>query len=191
MRVNELRRSAREIFDAGRPEIGFSPARDIEETEKARIYQLVTTAAEKQWGSDILGHLDDLLVFHRLREGHLPFILRRLMLQLNDRLASRGISCAMDEAAHDYLLARGIPHLRHGAWILVRVFRRFVLFPVADLAQSGNLERGSRILIRPDTDDRLRFDVVEDDGRRHEPVASLDRPFEVPVQWDDEVRTIS
>ncbi len=177
---------AREIYDAGRSEIGFSPAREIEETEKARIYQLVSSAAEKQWGSDILGHLDDLLVFHRLREGHLPFILRRLVLQLNERLAARGLSCVMEESAADFLLARGVPHLRHGAWILVRVFRRFVLFPVADLAQSGNLPRGSRIVIRPDSDDRLRFDVVADDGQRHVPVVAMDRAFDVPVAWEDE-----
>lgn len=175
---------AREIFDAGRPEIGFSPARDIEETEKARIYQLVSTAAEKQWGTDLLGHLDDLLVFHRLREEHLPFILRRLVLQINARLGRREISVSLDPSAEGILLSRAVRHLRHGAWILVRMFRRFILFPVADLAESGKLAAGSHIVVRADDDDRLRFDTLPD-GPRSTPVSVLERPFEVAVAWEE------
>lgn len=178
---------AREIYDAGRPEIGFSPAKEIEETEKARIYQLVSNAVEKQWGTDFLSHLDDLLVFHRLREDHLPFILRRLMLQINERLASRQISCELDEAAAGFLLARGARYLRHGAWILVRVFRRFVLFPIADLAHSGHIPAGSKVRIALDPDDRLRFEIVSCHSKSPRAVVELEGPLEIAVQWDEPV----
>ncbi len=178
---------AREIFDAGRSEIGFSASTEIEETEKATIYRLVLTAAEKQWGTDLLGHLDDLLVFHRLREKHLPFILNRLVLQLNSRLAARHLSCTVDPDAAGFLLSRGALYLRHGAWILVRVFRRFVLFPIADLVHSGRLAPGSRIHVTKDGDDRLRFDVQAADPGVKQVIAGLERPYEVPVAWNEDV----
>ena len=176
---------AREIYDAGRSEIGFSPAQEIEETEKARIYQLVSTAAEKQWGSDLLAHLDDLLVFHRLREGHLPFILRRLLVGLNQQLAPRRISCGIDAQVERYLIARGARFLRQGAWVLVKVFRRFVLFPMADLVHGGRLQPGSRVLVTLDSGDRLRFSVIKEEETPAEFLAEVERPFGVPVEWDE------
>lgn len=182
---------AREIYDSGRSEIGFSPAKDIEETEKARIYQLVSNAAEKMWGSDFLGHLDDLLVFHRLREHHLPFILRRLVLQLNQRLAARRVSCEIEPEAVGFLLARGAKFLRSGAWILVRVFRRFVLFPVADMAQSGRLPADSTIRVALDGLDRLRFEVATTGSRTPDGISAVEAPFAVPLEWDDETEIVA
>lgn len=175
---------AREIYDAARPEIGFSPAREIEETERARIYQSVCVAADKLWGPDFLGHLDDLLVFHPLTEADLPFILRRLILQINERLAVRGISCELEPEAARFLLSRGAAFLRNGAWTLARVVRRFVLFPVADLVHAGDLPPGSRIRVAADGDQRLRFDVRS--GTPQAVVARADRDprIEVPVEWD-------
>ena len=182
---------AREIHDAGRAEIGFSAEKEIAETEKARIYQLVCNAAEKQWGPDFHGHLDDLLVFHRLRNDHLPFILRRLVLQLNLRMTARRVTLEVDREAMGFLLSRGARHLRSGAWILVRIFRRFVLFPVADLVQSGSVRPGSRILVARDSDDRLRFDIVPAEPHARDVVAEIDLPLEVPVEWDDTVERYS
>jgi ATP-dependent Clp protease ATP-binding subunit ClpC len=182
---------ARDIYDAGRPEIGFSPAKEIEDTEKARIYQLVTNAAEKQWGPDFLGHLDDLLVFHRLREHHLPFILRRLVLQLNSRLASRRVACEIDPEAAEFLLSRGATYLRSGAWILVRVFRRFVLFPVADLVHSRSLPPGSLVRVSREGDDRLRFDILAGRAPAPQVIADVDQPIPVPLDWAEDAAPVT
>lgn len=179
---------AREIYEAGRQEIGFSPAsNDLEETEKARIYQLVSTAAEKQWGADVLGHLDDLIVFHRLREAHLPFILRRLNRELNRRLAPRRITCELDSGAAGLVLGRGVRYIRHGAWVLVKVFRRFVVFPIADLVSSGNVPMGSRILVELEEHggERLRFTVLAAADGTSTPDIDADTPLSIPVEWQE------
>jgi len=175
---------AREIYDAGRQEMGFSAAREMPETERARIYQSVCAAAEKLWGPDFLGHLDDLLVFHRLREDDLPFILRRLILQINERLAPRRISCELEPDAARFLLARGAAFLRNGAWTLARVVRRFVLFPVADLVHAGGLPPDSRIRVALDLEDRLRFDVQSAASSGATPPQDRGAGTEIPVEWD-------
>jgi ATP-dependent Clp protease ATP-binding subunit ClpA len=107
-----------------------------------------------------------------------------LVLQINARLGRREISVSLDPSAEGILLSRAVRHLRHGAWILVRMFRRFILFPVADLAESGKLAAGSHIVVRADDDDRLRFDTLPD-GPRSTPVSVLERPFEVAVAWEE------
>ena len=174
---------AREIFGEDR-QVGFSSAAgDLEESEKARIYQLCSSAAEKQWGTDLLGHLDDLIVFHRLHESHLPEILRRLFRELNRRLASREISCEPEDAAMDYLIRRAGRFMHLGAWFLVKVFRRFVLFPIADLASSNRVRRGARIAISLEPGDRLRFSV---NGGEKAPPVREGHPVRVAVEWDDE-----
>jgi ATP-dependent Clp protease ATP-binding subunit ClpC len=175
----------REIYEAGRQEIGFSSgAADLEESEKARVYQLCSTAAEKLWGADLLAHLDDLIVFHRLREHHLPFILRRLLLELNRQLTASGeLTCEIEPEASSFLLARGAQFMRHGAWAMVKVFRRFVLFPIADLTMSGQVRRGSNIAVSLGNNDRLRFAVSGPAAASASPGA---RPrARVPVKWDE------
>jgi ATP-dependent Clp protease ATP-binding subunit ClpA len=176
---------SREIFEAGRQEMGFSPARDLEETEKASIYQLCVNAAEKQWGSDFLSHLDDLIVFHRLSEATLPLILDRLLLELNQQLSGRQISCSLDPAAVGFIVERAARQLRHGGWLLGKVFRRFVLFPVADLVSSGRLQPGSLVRVVLEEADRLRFQVEPPARSAESQPATAGATFRVPVLWDD------
>ncbi len=141
---------AKEIYgDDNRPGIGFSPASaDQEEREKARIYDMCCEMVEHCWGADFLGHLDELIIFHRLRKEHLPPILGRFVEELNAQLAERRIRIELDPSALDFLLARSARFLDHGAWYLGKVFRRFVVFPVADLAGSHRLPEGSRVSVQ-------------------------------------------
>ena len=177
---------SREIFEAGRQEMGFSPATpDLEETEKARIYQLCVNAAEKQWGSDFLAHLDDLVVFHRLRASSLPAILDRLLLELNQQLSARQVTCHLDPAAVQFLSERSSHYLRHGAWMLGKLFRRFVVFPVADLLSSGRVRAGSRVLVELDEAERLRFQVEPPAEHAEAERAEVGAAVRVPVEWDE------
>lgn len=174
---------SREIHDAGKQEIGFSHrGGDLEESEKARVYQLCVSAAERLWGSDLLGRLDDLIVFHRLSESHLHMILRRMVSELNRQLAPHGMSCELQPEAEEFLLDRGSRFPRHGAWVLVRVFRRFVVFPLADLAQTGCLVPGSRVRVERESPQRLCLSVAPGLHSR-----AIPRAVDVPVLWSDPV----
>ena len=176
---------AREINEAGRQEIGFTRATDLEESERARIYQQCFSAAEKLWGPDLLCHVEDLVVFHRLRAPHMPLILERLVGELNRRLASAGISCEVDGEASQFLLGRASRFLKHGAWVLVKAFRRFVVFPVADMVNSRAIPRGHRVLVGRESADRLRFTVRAARGtERQAPPGGL-TPVLIAVDWNE------
>jgi ATP-dependent Clp protease ATP-binding subunit ClpC len=175
----------REIFGEDRQEIGFSPASgDLEEGERARLYDSCCESVELAWGTDFLGHLDDLIIFHRLQERHLPQILDRYVTELNRRLAEQRVRIELEPTATQYLLERGARFLQYGAWYLGKVFRRFVLFPTADLASSDRLRPGSHISVRL-VDEKLRLDVDADDAGAQQ----VERPdgtgFDIPIVWDE------
>jgi len=177
---------AREIYDAGRQEIGFSGSADLAESEKANVYQLCAQAAEKLWGHDVMSHVDDLIVFHRLRERHLPFILKRLVLELNQRIGKRGITCELDPGAASFLLERGVRFLRHGGWALQKAFRRFVMFPVADLVNSNKTASGDGILVERGSEERLCFRIVSGNPQSMVPEPDLPCDGTIPVAFEHE-----
>jgi ATP-dependent Clp protease ATP-binding subunit ClpC len=176
----------REILDAGRAEIGFSPRGETDRGVGARIFDTVSAAIDKRWGAHFLGHLDDLLVFHPLSPSHLPPILRLFERQLNERLAERRVTLEMTDEAIGYLVDRSFRELRSGAWPTLRAFRRFVLFPVADLLEAGKAGSGSRIVVLDPGDGGLRFevrDLVREPIAERMPGPCL--PVNVPIHWVD------
>lgn len=180
---------AREIYGEDRQEIGFSPGSgEMEAGERARIYDSCCESVELAWGNDFLGHLDDLIIFHRLQERHLPQILERFVTELNRQLAEQRVRVELGGAATRFLLERGARFLRHGAWYMGKVFRRFVLFPTADLASSDRLRPGSRISVEL-VDENLRL-IVEAEDAGAEPVEHAEGAgIEIPIDWDEPAAT--
>jgi ATP-dependent Clp protease ATP-binding subunit ClpC len=180
---------AREILGEDRQEIGFSPASgDMGEGERARLFESCCESVELAWGTDFLGHLDDLIIFHRLHERHLPQILERFVTELNRKLAGQRVRIELEAAATRFLLERGARFLQHGAWYMGKVFRRFVLFPTADLASSDRLRPGSRIAVRL-VDENLCLAVDEEDAGA-EPVERPDGTgIDIPIDWEEPTAT--
>jgi ATP-dependent Clp protease ATP-binding subunit ClpC len=174
---------AGEIYGEDRQEIGFSTgALDLEERERARIYEVCTSAVEKRWGPSLVGHLDDLIVFHRLREHHLPLILDKQLETLNGRLASRRIRVEIKPEARAYLLERGASQPKHGAWFLVKSFQRYVVFPVADMVADG-ATANAHVQVDLDEEERLRF-LVRARGPEDALVDS-ESERSIPIDWEE------
>ncbi|MDX1387643.1 MAG: AAA family ATPase [Acidobacteriota bacterium] len=153
---------AKEILDEA-PQIGFSGSEeghDEHEDRLEKLFKLGRTTARETFGTDLMGRLDSLILFHRLEPEHLDAILDRLNDNLNHWLGGRGLRCEMRPSAREFLLERGRRELRAGARDLVRAHRRFVEFPVADLLISGQIPAGGHVIVDRDTgDDHLHFTV--------------------------------
>jgi len=169
---------AREILEES-PRIGFQAIAEAElESERERIYKLCQAQAAEQFGEDLLGRLDSLVVFHRLQEHHLARILERRFDRMSRWLEQRGVRCELSEAARTFLVEKGGADLKFGARDFVRAHRRFVEFPLADLLVSGGLPPGSSVVVdRQAGEDRLHLTV----SRRPAAVCSSS---EVPVVWE-------
>lgn len=152
---------AREILDEA-PRIGFSGNLEDEQEEEGRLHELGAEQAREQFGAELLGQLDGLLVFHRIRQDDLAAILDRRIARVNAWLLARGSYCDLQPAAREFLLDRGGRDLRMGARDLLRAHRRFVEFPLADLLVSGRVPGGGRVLVdRVPEEEHLHFTVAE------------------------------
>jgi len=170
-----------EILDEA-PRIGFTVTVDDEEasTEQARVFRECRTKAEQQFGEDLVGRLDGLVMFHRLQEEHLSQVLDRRLHRLNRYLLARGFQAVLAPEARDYLVERGRRDLRMGALDLIRTHQRLVEFPLADMLISGRIPPGATVRIerRPE-EEHLHFTVSEPVG------ADRGASREVPVIWNE------
>lgn len=156
---------AKEILDEPSG-IGFSGPSDDEVEpdgdDAGRLYELCLQQAEQTFGSDLLGRIDDFVIFHRLREEHLTAILARRIQRLDEWLARRDAHCEVLPAARRLLLERGRRDLRLGARHLLRAHRELVEFPIADILVSGRLPPGGVVVVdRQPDEDHLHFMVQE------------------------------
>jgi ATP-dependent Clp protease ATP-binding subunit ClpA len=153
---------AREILDEA-PRIGFSGAGEEEGEEGEKLFALCMEQADKQFGSDLMGRLDGMVIFRKLAREQLEQILDRRASRLAEWLAPRGFRCEVRPAAKEFLLERGSRDLRMGARNLVRVHSEHLEFPVADLMISGRIPAGGRVVIdRVPGEPHLHFTVEQD-----------------------------
>jgi ATP-dependent Clp protease ATP-binding subunit ClpA len=139
---------AREILDEP-ARIGFTGSPEDAERGGAadRLFKICQDQAEQHFGTDLLAHLDGMIVFHGLRAEDLEGILERRVARVNAWLARRTTGCELLPAAREFLLERGRRDLRRGAHDLVRAHTRFVEFPLADLLVSGRIPPGGRVVV--------------------------------------------
>jgi ATP-dependent Clp protease ATP-binding subunit ClpC len=174
----------REILDEA-PQIGFSGTQGEEDEEREKLYELCHERADEQFGSDLMGRLDEMIVFHKLQEEHLSEILDRRASRLGGWLAQRGLRYELQPEAKAFLLERGRRDLRRGARDLVSAHRKFVEFPMADLLVSGRISVGRVVVVdRKAGENHLHFTVTKPDAAESEIAGK--HFHEVPVSWEEE-----
>jgi ATP-dependent Clp protease ATP-binding subunit ClpA len=135
---------SREILEDS-PRIGFQGGAAVGEDD--RIGKTCRAHAEEQFGEDFVNRLDGLVVFQRLQEEHFGEIFDRRFDRMNRWIGERGFACALDPAARAFLLEKSRGEAKLGARELVRVFRRYLEFPVADLMISRRIPAGGLLVI--------------------------------------------
>ena len=121
-----------EKLSAGTP-TGFSADQGTQATEAAvqRELRLV-------FRPEFLNRLDETILFHPLGEEEMTAITRKLLHQLADRLAEKGVELAVSEEALSWLAQAG-KDPRYGARPLRRLIRDRVENPAAELLLQGEL----------------------------------------------------
>src|SRR5256714_7320148 len=87
-----------------------------------RMKDAVTDELRKQFRPEFLNRVDEIIVFHALREEHLKKIIDIQLARLRERLADRNITLTLTDAAKDHLAAAGYEP-GYGARPLERVLR--------------------------------------------------------------------
>ncbi|MCE3230761.1 MAG: ATPase [Alphaproteobacteria bacterium] len=114
-----------------------------------RMRDQVMTAVKKAFRPEFLNRLDEVLIFHRLSRSHMAQIVKIQLQLLQNRLAERKITLAIDDKALEWLAGAGFDPL-YGARPLKRVIQRTLQDPLALKVLEGNLSEGSAVTVTGD-----------------------------------------
>lgn len=140
-RIDELNRSA----------IGFHHGADVDENDEIddKIYEVARKCIETDMPAEFVGRLDRVVVFKRLKVDQLPVMLDRALARISDMLVGEGppVTITIQEDLRSLLLEKGKRRLHLGARPLMRNIRKYVQFPIADLAVSGAIQPGAHVTL--------------------------------------------
>jgi len=120
----------------------------------------IMTKMHQIFRPEFLNRLDEILLFRRLSRNDMGAIVTIQMARLQSRLAERGISLNLDEAAQNWLAAQGYD-TQFGARPLQRVIQNMVQNPLAEALLDGRFQDGDVIAVGLDqATDRLTFNAV-------------------------------
>ena len=127
---------------------------------EAEIEAHMRELLKKTLRPELLNRIDDTLVFHQLDRTELRRIASIQARTLSNRMAARGLTLDMTDAALDALVAEGWdPHF--GARPMRRVLRQRVENEIASRILAGDIDEGDTIRVDADGE-RFRFETVHD-----------------------------
>jgi len=160
-----------ELMEGG---IGFvqpkdKPASGIDQ----KVERTAVEAARRKFSPEFMNRLDKLVVFHPLRKEQLQEVLDIELGQVQQRVldtAKGQFLFRVTDAGRDFLLQEGTDQ-RYGARHLKRAIERHVVYPLANLLATDQVNLGDLVCIDWDkTHNRLTF-VREGEGALVEPAA--------------------
>jgi ATP-dependent Clp protease ATP-binding subunit ClpB len=95
---------------------------------------------------EFLNRIDEIIEFHPLSKEQLAEIVELQLVRIRDRLAARGISIELTEAAKEYLAEAGWDPT-YGARPLKRALQRLVENPLALRLLEGEFEEGDAVRV--------------------------------------------
>ncbi|MBR0698148.1 ATP-dependent chaperone ClpB [Bradyrhizobium lablabi] len=95
---------------------------------------------------EFLNRIDEIILFHRLQRSEMGRIVEIQFARLTRLLEDRKIALLLDEAARDWLAAKGWDPA-YGARPLKRVIQRNLQDPLAEMILAGEVRDGDRVVI--------------------------------------------
>lgn len=171
---------AKEMSELITGSIGFAPARGrrlVEDDVDQKIYRTALEAARRKFSPEFMNRIDKVIVFRSLKQQELSQILdlelRAVQRRVDESVGGR-FTFSLSQEAKDFLLAEGIDY-RYGARHLKRAIERFLVFPLANLAATGQVRVGDVVVVDRDHEDsKLLFYRDENEvSRAAEALASM------------------
>ena len=107
---------------------------------------------------ELLGRVGDVVVFEPLSRVALDAVLTKMIARVHDRLADRGLTLELDEAARDLLLTQSSDDVpRSGARALERTVERLLVQPLGRELLGGAIPDGSTVRVTATNGSDLEF----------------------------------
>ncbi|GAB6934844.1 ATP-dependent protease ATP-binding subunit ClpC [Calditerricola yamamurae] len=144
--------------------LGFTVPADADQREFEGMKEKVMNELKRTFRPEFLNRIDEVIVFHPLKEEHIVRIVSLMAEQLRKRLLEQGIDFVLTDKAKQKIAKEGFDP-QYGARPLRRAIQRYIEDRLSEELLQGNIQRGDKVEI--DVDDQDAFVV-----RKVEPVAS-------------------
>lgn len=124
----------------------FQTAASFEEAERN-----VREALRQTFRPELLGRLDEVVIFRPLSPAAVREIARRKLAALGKRLEEQGIRLEVSEEALELLVREGYDY-HYGARPMERAIRRWVETPLAKMIVDGEVEEGDVVQVKAEGD---------------------------------------
>lgn len=135
--------------------IGFTQNTNQGKEEYDRMKETITEELKRTFRPEFLNRLDDVIVFHSLREDQVKEIVDIMVKDLENRLEKLGININVSENAKLYISKQGFDPV-FGARPLERTIRKAIEDQLAEEILKGSLKKEDKIIIDC-LDDKLSF----------------------------------
>ena len=106
----------------------------------------VSDELKKLFNPELLNRIDEVIVFHSLEREHIAEIIEILVTEIATRMADRGISFTLSDAARDFLVDKGFDPA-YGARPLKRALQKYLEDPMAEEILRGQYAGDCDVLI--------------------------------------------
>ncbi len=120
-----------------------------EDSESVR--EQVMNVVRAHFRPEFLNRVDEIILFHRLKRDQMTRIVDIQIARLAKLLAERKLTIHLDEAAKEWLGARGYDPA-YGARPLKRVIQKYVQDPLAELILQGKIREGGKVEVTANSD---------------------------------------
>jgi len=119
----------------------------------------VLEEVKRTFNPEFLNRLDETIVFHSLTDEHLAEIIRLMVDDVNEHLASKDIQVDLDDGAYEWLIETTCADRSYGARPLRRAIQRYIEDALAEDMIRGRVRAGTRISVTAG-DGGLSFNVA-------------------------------
>jgi ATP-dependent Clp protease ATP-binding subunit ClpB len=156
-----------EITDlVGGSRLGFAPVVETNTELDTKVERTAAEAAKRKFAPEFMNRIDKVVVFHPLREEQLERILEIELGMVQQRVletAKGRFLFRVTLAARQFLLREGTD-LKYGARHLKRAIERHVVYPLASLLATEQVNIGDVLSIDWSTEDRRLIFAKESEG---------------------------
>ncbi|MGL5149194.1 MAG: ATP-dependent Clp protease ATP-binding subunit, partial [Clostridium sp.] len=140
--------------------VGFAAeAKSYDEYDKMK--ENILDELKKTFKPEFVNRIDDIIVFHKLRNKDMISIVELMLKSINDRLRKNDIHLFFDESSKQYLVKMG-EDLNYGARPLRRVITKEVEDKLSEEILKGNISIGNCIEVTS-SEDGLAFKNIQEE----------------------------
>jgi len=149
-----------EISEMMTGKMGFVQPVDKDERLDQKIQNTATQSARKKFSPEFINRIDKTVVFHPLRRDQLEQVLDIELDMVQQRVLETARSqfvFHIETDAREFLLGEGTD-IKYGARHLKRAIEKYLVYPLANLLATGQIQFGDVLTVNTDADThRLRF----------------------------------